>query len=76
MSSSSFIVLGGGPAGLNMARMLMDRGAKSVKILEASHKVGGKCLSNPIGDHSVEFCTCYAIWSHKYVLTHMKALGF
>ncbi|MFN3213207.1 MAG: flavin monoamine oxidase family protein [Henriciella sp.] len=75
MSSSSFIILGAGPAGLTMARMLKDRGVQNVKILEASHKVGGKCLSNPIGDHVVEFGTCYAIWSHKYVLKQMKKLG-
>ena len=75
MSDNSYLILGGGPAGLTMARMLKDRGVKHVTILEASHKIGGKCLSNPIGDHIVEFGTCYAIWSHKYVLKHMKKLG-
>lgn len=75
MSDQSFIILGGGPAGLTMARMLRERGAKHVKILEASDKIGGKCLSSPIGDHIVEFGTCYAIWSHKYILKHMKRLG-
>ena len=75
MRKKSYLILGGGPAGLTMARMLKDRGAKDVKVLEASPKVGGKCLSSPIGDHIVEFGTCYAIWSHKYVLKHMKKLG-
>ena len=75
MSDQSFIILGGGPAGLTMARMLSEHGVKDVKILEASNKIGGKCLSNPIGDHIVEFGTCYAIWSHKYILKHMKRLG-
>lgn len=75
MRKKSYLILGGGPAGLTMARMLKDRGVTDVKILEATHKVGGKCLSSPIGDHIVEFGTCYAIWSHKYVLKHMKKLG-
>ena len=75
MRKKSFLILGGGPAGLTMARMLKDRGVTDVKILEATPKVGGKCLSSPIGDHIVEFGTCYAIWSHKYVLKHMKKLG-
>ena len=75
MRDHSYLILGGGPAGLTMARMLKDRGIKDVTILEASNKVGGKCLSNPIGEHIVEFGTCYAIWSHKYVLKHMKKLG-
>ncbi|MEO0607579.1 MAG: FAD-dependent oxidoreductase, partial [Pseudomonadota bacterium] len=58
-----------------MAKMLRDRGIEDVIILEASDKVGGKCLSSEIGDHVVEFGTCYAIWSHKYILKHMKTLG-
>lgn len=58
-----------------MAKMLQDRGIRDVIILEASGKVGGKCLSSEIGDHVVEFGTCYAIWSHKYILRQMKALG-
>ncbi len=75
MSTSSHLILGGGPAGLTMARMLKDRGAEHVKILEASHKIGGKCLTSQIGDHVVEFGTCYAVWSHKYILKQMKKLG-
>lgn len=75
MRAASYLILGGGPAGLTMARMLKDRGVKDVTILEASDKVGGKCLSSEIGDHVVEFGTCYAIWSHRYVLKQMKKLG-
>ena len=75
MQEASYLILGGGPAGLTMARMLKDRGVERVTILEASAKVGGKCLSNGIGDHVVEFGTCYAIWSHRYVLKQMKKLG-
>ena len=75
MAEASYLIIGGGPAGLPMARMLKDRGVKDVTILEASFKVGGKCLTSGIGDHVVEFGTCYAIWSHRYVLKHMKKLG-
>ncbi|MEO1305560.1 MAG: FAD-dependent oxidoreductase [Pseudomonadota bacterium] len=75
MHKARFLILGAGPAGLTMAQMLRDRGETSVIVLEASDKVGGKCLSSPIGDHIVEFGTCYAIWSHKYILKKMKALG-
>ncbi|MEM1147338.1 MAG: FAD-dependent oxidoreductase [Pseudomonadota bacterium] len=75
MSKASYIILGGGPAGLTMARMLRDRGLERVTVLEAKAKVGGKCLTNEIGGHVVEFGTCYAIWSHKYILKQMKSLG-
>ena len=72
---ASYVILGAGPAGLTMARMLRDRGIEDVIVLEASDKVGGKCLSTGVGDHIVEFGTCYAIWSHKYILKQMKKLG-
>lgn len=75
MQNASYLILGGGPAGLTMARMLKDRGVRNVTILEASEKVGGKCLSSAIDEHIVEFGTCYAIWSHRYVLKQMKKLG-
>jgi len=75
MRAASYLILGGGPAGLTMARMLKDRGVKNVTILEATEKVGGKCLSSEVGDHVVEFGTCYAIWSHRYILKQMKKLG-
>ncbi|MEL7109045.1 MAG: FAD-dependent oxidoreductase [Pseudomonadota bacterium] len=75
MREASYLIIGGGPAGLTMARMLKDRGVSRVTILEASAKVGGKCLSSDLGDHIVEFGTCYAIWSHHYILKHMKRLG-
>ena len=74
-ATTSHLILGAGPAGLTMAKMLRDRGVEDVIILEASDKVGGKCLSSEIGDHVVEFGTCYAIWSHKYILKQMKTLG-
>lgn len=74
-AKANYLILGAGPAGLTMAKMLQDRGVEDVFILEASDKVGGKCLSSEIGDHIVEFGTCYAIWSHKYILKQMKKLG-
>ena len=58
MREASYLIIGGGPAGLTMARMLKDRGVSRVTILEASAKVGGKCLSSDLGDHIVEFGTC------------------
>lgn len=75
VARAKYIILGAGPAGLTMARMLADRGVDDVILIEASEKVGGKCLSSEIGDHVVEFGTCYAIWSHKYILKQMKKLG-
>lgn len=74
-TAAKYLILGAGPAGLTMAKMMQDRGFKGVVVLEASDRVGGKCLSSEIGDHVVEFGTCYAIWSHKYILKQMKKLG-
>ena len=60
---ATYLILGAGPAGLTMAKMLQDRGVTGVKVLEASDKVGGKCLSSEFGDHVVEF------WHWKILLS-------
>ena len=74
---ANYLILGAGPAGLTMAKMLKDRGhrASVVCVGGVDDKVGGKCMSSEIGDHVVEFGTCYAIRSHKYILKQMKKLG-
>ena len=38
-------ILGAGPAGLTIARLLMEQSDHSVTLFEKSHRVGGKSLS-------------------------------
>ena len=45
------VVVGAGLAGLSAARQL-HRAGRSVLVLEARDRVGGRCLSRPIGAHA------------------------
>lgn len=69
------VILGGGPAGLTMGKLLLESGVDDFVIVERESRVGGKCLSQKYDDHLVEFGTCYAIYSHRRVIRWMKQLG-
>ena len=47
-----FAVVGAGLAGLTTARAILEAG-RSVAVLEARDRVGGRVLSQPIGDGQV-----------------------
>ena len=59
-------VLGGGAAGLSVAKFLTDAGV-SCKVFEAADRVGGKSESLQIGKHMVEMGTSYTTLEHRIV---------
>ncbi|HAE27779.1 MAG TPA: amine oxidase, partial [Hyphomonas adhaerens] len=61
-------ILGAGPAGLTIARLLMEQSDHSVTLFEKTHRVGGKSLSVRQGEDLIEFGTCYTILSHRRVM--------
>jgi monoamine oxidase len=52
ITAADVIVVGAGLAGLTAARALADAG-RSVIVLEARDRVGGRVVSHPIGDGKV-----------------------
>ena len=52
MTTVDVIVVGVGLAGLTAARALADAG-RSVIVLEARNRVGGRVVSHPIGDGKI-----------------------
>lgn len=68
-------VIGGGAAGLSIAKLLDEAGAGKVAVFETSDRVGGKSLS--VGGHGdiVEMGTCYTTLSHGLVKKWMRKKG-
>ena len=58
-------IIGGGPAGLSIARMLKETGRFQPVVFEALGDVGGKSFTYYHGENVVEMGTCYATFSHK-----------
>lgn len=68
-------IVGGGPAGLSLARLLTERGHKDITVFEALGEVGGKSFTVVRGQTLVEMGTCYATYSHRVVLRWMRELA-
>jgi len=70
-------IIGAGPAGVSMARLLHDRGFGNVRLIEISDRVGGKSKRFMVGGEPQELGTCYTIgkfecveaWAHSVGLT-------
>lgn len=65
-------IIGGGPAGLSIARLLKEKGITKIVIFEALPQVGGKSYSVQQGSTIVEMGTCYATFSHKVTNRWMR----
>jgi predicted NAD/FAD-dependent oxidoreductase len=68
-------IIGGGPAGLTLARYLADRDFKNVTVFEKESVVGGKSLSVTADEAVFELGTCYATLAHRDVLGWMREEG-
>jgi len=67
-------IIGGGPAGLSIAKLLNDTGTYKPVVFEALGEVGGKSYSYRHGSNIVEMGTCYATFSHKITNRWMKSM--
>ena len=65
-------IVGAGPAGLSLAKLLQDTHRIRPVIFEAGSKPGGKSLTVTPGTEPVEMGTCYLTASHKRVLRWMS----
>jgi predicted NAD/FAD-binding protein len=68
-------ILGAGPAGLSIARLLKDHGVRKVTVYEAAPRVGGKSLSLTYKGVVHEMGTCYSTLAHRITNKWMKELG-
>lgn len=75
MSHIQIAIIGAGPAGLSLARLLKERDINDVVVFEAADRVGGKSRTMHHGDTIVEMGTCYASRAHRVTNRWMKELG-
>ncbi|MEM9937786.1 MAG: FAD-dependent oxidoreductase [Pseudomonadota bacterium] len=73
--SSRIGIIGGGPAGLSMARLLKEQGFENVTVFEALPQVGGKSFTAQYGQTLVEMGTAYATYSHRITNKWTRQLG-
>lgn len=73
--SSRIGIIGGGPAGLSMGRLLSEQGFNNITIFEALPQVGGKSFTAQYGDTLVEMGTAYATYSHRITNKWTKQLN-
>ena len=77
MHDCDVVVVGGGLAGLTAARELAGAGL-DVEVLEARDRVGGRNLSQPVGDHPEDIVELGGQWvgpTQHEVLALAKELG-
>ncbi len=68
-------IVGAGPGGISLARLLTDRGYADVTVLEKSDRVGGKSLTVHHEGIGHEMGTCYTADGYRTCEEWMKEAG-
>ncbi|MFO0608544.1 MAG: FAD-dependent oxidoreductase [Polyangiales bacterium] len=68
-------IIGAGPGGLSLARILTDRGHADVTVLERAPRVGGKSLTLHVDGVGHEMGTCYTATGYTVVREWMREAG-
>jgi phytoene dehydrogenase-like protein len=68
-------IVGAGPGGLSLARLLTERGIDDVTVIERSPRVGGKSLTVRHQGIGHELGTCYVADGYTTVRAWMKEAG-
>ena len=69
------IIIGAGFAGLIAARELSQRG-RSVLIIEAKDRIGGRAFTTKIDDHNYEIGGTWVHWSQPHLWSEITRYGF
>jgi hypothetical protein len=68
-------VVGGGPAGVSMAKLLQDSNLANVTVFESASRLGGKSMTVRHAGALHEMGTCYSTISHRVTNRWMRELG-
>jgi len=75
-TSAKIAVVGGGPAGVSIAKLLNDRGFNNIKLFEASDHIGGKSKrwESPSGE-AHEQGTCFMTGKYECIQEWARLVG-
>lgn len=74
-TQKSVAIVGGGPAGLSIAKLLQDAGAAHVTVFEAEGRLGGKSMTVSFAGTTHEMGTCYSTFAHRLTNKWMRQMG-
>jgi Flavin containing amine oxidoreductase len=72
--NARLVILGGGVAGLTIAKLLAERGFNDFEIIEKADRVGGKSETISASEVMVEMGTCYTTPAHQDIRRWMNKL--
>ncbi|MBI1238640.1 MAG: FAD-dependent oxidoreductase [Alphaproteobacteria bacterium] len=75
LADAKVAIVGGGPAGMSMARLLKDQGVSSVTVFEAEDRIGGKSMTVHHGGLTHDMGTCYSTLAYQITNRWMRDLG-
>lgn len=72
---ANLAIVGGGPAGLSLARLLQDSRLANVTVFESDGRLGGKSLTVRHAGATHEMGTCYSTFAHRLTNRWMREMG-
>jgi len=68
-------IVGGGPGGVSVAKLLDDRGFKNIKLFESSDRLGGKSKRYDVDGEAHELGTCFLSGKYECIQTWGERMG-
>jgi len=73
--STRIAIVGAGPAGVSIARLLSDRGFRNIALIESSNRVGGKSKRFEVDGEPHEMGTCYVAGKYECIEAWGRMVG-
>jgi len=73
--NASIAIVGAGPAGVSIARLLSDRGFRNIKLIESSDRVGGKSKRFEVDGEPHEMGTAFVAGKYECIEAWGRMVG-